>query len=34
LPFVLLLIALVVKSAWAIWGAMRGEGLEAQGISG
>jgi TRAP-type C4-dicarboxylate transport system permease small subunit len=30
LPFVLLLIALVVRSAWAIWLAVKGEGLEAE----
>ena len=30
LPFVLLLVALVVRSAWAIWGAFRGVGLEAE----
>ena len=30
LPFVLLLIALVVRSAWAIWNALRGIGLEAE----
>ena len=30
LPFVLLLIALVVRSAWAIWNALRGVGLEAE----
>lgn len=30
LPFVLLLIALVVRSAWAIWNAARGIGLEAE----
>ena len=29
LPFVLLLAALVVRSAWAIWNAIRGIGLEA-----
>lgn len=29
-PFVLLLIALVVRSAWAIWQALRGVGLEAE----
>ncbi len=33
LPFVLLLIALVVRSAWAIWQAFKGQGLEAQGIA-
>ena len=32
LPFVLLLIALVVRCAWAIWGALRGEGLEDNGL--
>jgi TRAP-type C4-dicarboxylate transport system permease small subunit len=30
LPFVLLLVALVVRSAWAIWNAVRGIGLEAE----
>jgi TRAP-type C4-dicarboxylate transport system permease small subunit len=30
LPFVLLLMALVVRSAWAIWNAFRGVGLEAE----
>ncbi len=30
LPFVLLLIALVIRSAWAIWNAVRGMGLEAE----
>ena len=30
LPFVLLLIALVVRSAWAIWQAFKGIGLEAE----
>ena len=30
LPFVLLLVALVVRSVWAIWGAFRGVGLEAE----
>ncbi|PQA77926.1 TRAP transporter small permease [Rhodoferax sp. TS-BS-61-7] len=30
LPFVLLLIALVIRSAWAIWNAVRGIGLEAE----
>jgi TRAP-type C4-dicarboxylate transport system permease small subunit len=30
LPFVLLLVALVVRSAWAIWNAVRGVGLEAE----
>ena len=30
LPFVLLLIALVFRSAWAIWNALRGIGLEAE----
>lgn len=30
LPFVLLLAALVVRSAWAIWNAVRGVGLEAE----
>ena len=32
LPFVLLLIALVVRSAWGIWQAFKGQGLEAQGL--
>ncbi len=30
LPFVLLLAALVVRSGWAIWNALRGIGLEAE----
>ena len=30
LPFVLLLIVLVIRSAWAIWNAVRGIGLEAE----
>jgi TRAP-type C4-dicarboxylate transport system permease small subunit len=30
LPFVLLLIALVIRSAWAIWNAVHGIGLEAE----
>jgi len=30
LPFVLLLVALVVRCAWAIWNAFRGVGLEAE----
>jgi len=30
LPFVLLLAALVVRSAWTIWNAVRGVGLEAE----
>ena len=30
LPFVLLLIALVIRSAWAIWNAVRGIGLETE----
>jgi TRAP-type C4-dicarboxylate transport system permease small subunit len=30
LPFVLLLAALVVRCAWAIWNALRGHGLEAE----
>ena len=30
LPFVLLLSALVIRSAWAIWNAIRGIGLEAE----
>jgi TRAP-type C4-dicarboxylate transport system permease small subunit len=30
MPFVLLLAALVVRSAWAIWNAIRGIGLEAE----
>jgi TRAP-type C4-dicarboxylate transport system permease small subunit len=29
-PFVLLMLALVLRSAWAIWGAVRGQGLEAE----
>lgn len=30
MPFVLLLIALVIRCAWAIWNAVRGIGLEAE----
>lgn len=30
MPFMLLLVALVIRSAWAVWGALRGQGLEAQ----
>ncbi len=30
LPLVLLMVALVVRSAWAIWQALRGEGLHAE----
>ena len=30
MPFVLLLVALAVRSAWAIWNAIRGKGLEAE----
>ena len=30
LPFVLLLAALVVRSSWAIWCALKGRGLEAE----
>jgi TRAP-type C4-dicarboxylate transport system permease small subunit len=30
LPFVFLLVALVVRSAWAIWRAFKGQGLEAE----
>ena len=30
LPFVILMVALVLRSAWAIWGAVRGHGLEAE----
>jgi TRAP-type C4-dicarboxylate transport system permease small subunit len=30
MPFVLLLIALAARSAWAIWNAIRGKGLEAE----
>ena len=33
LPFVLLLIALVFRSAWGIYGAIKGQGLDDQGIS-
>ena len=33
LPFVLLLIALVFRSAWGIYGAIQGQGLDDQGIS-
>jgi hypothetical protein len=27
LPFVILMVALVLRSAWAIWGAVRNQGL-------
>ena len=30
LPFVLLLVAMVLRSAWAIWNALRGLGLDAE----
>jgi len=30
LPFVFLLVALVVRSAWAIWRAIKGEGLDSE----
>ncbi|NVO07086.1 MAG: TRAP transporter small permease [Rhodoferax sp.] len=30
LPFVILMVALVLRSAWAIWGALRGHGLDAE----
>jgi TRAP-type C4-dicarboxylate transport system permease small subunit len=30
LPFVMLLVALVVRSAWAIWNALQGKGLETE----
>jgi TRAP-type C4-dicarboxylate transport system permease small subunit len=30
LPFVLLMAALVVRSAWAIWNALRGKDLDAE----
>ncbi len=30
LPFVFLLVALVVRSAWAIWQAVKGQGLDAE----
>jgi TRAP-type C4-dicarboxylate transport system permease small subunit len=30
LPFVILMVALVLRCAWAIWGAVRGLGLEAE----
>ncbi|WP_411886664.1 TRAP transporter small permease [Polaromonas sp. YR568] len=30
MPFVLLLVALAARSAWAIWNAIRGKGLEAE----
>jgi len=33
LPFVLLLVALVVRSAWGVWQALQGKGLEAQGFT-
>jgi TRAP-type C4-dicarboxylate transport system permease small subunit len=30
LPFVILMVALVLRCAWAIWGALRGQGLETE----
>jgi len=33
LPFVLLLVALVLRSVWSIWQAIQGRGLEAQGLT-
>ena len=30
LPFVLLLVGLVIRSAWAIWMALKGQGLDTQ----
>jgi hypothetical protein len=30
LPFVILMAALVLRCAWAIWGAVRGRGLDAE----
>ena len=30
LPFVALMLALVLRSAWAIWGAVRGQGLDTE----
>jgi TRAP-type C4-dicarboxylate transport system permease small subunit len=30
LPFVVLMLALVLRSAWAIWGAVRGQGLDTE----
>ena len=30
LPFVLLLISLVLRSAWNVWDAIRGKGLETE----
>jgi TRAP-type C4-dicarboxylate transport system permease small subunit len=30
LPFVMLLVALVIRSAWAIWNALQGKGLETE----
>ncbi len=32
LPFVLLLVALVARSAWGIWSALQGQGLEEAGL--
>lgn len=32
MPFVLLLAALVLRSVWGIWDALRGRGLQAQGL--
>lgn len=33
LPFVLLLVSIVIKSAWAIYSAFQGQGLEEQGMT-
>ena len=30
MPFVILMLALALRSAWAIWGALRGQGLDTQ----
>lgn len=30
MPFVILMVALVLRSAWAIWGAVRGQGLDVE----
>jgi hypothetical protein len=32
MPFVLLLASLVVRSVWGIWQALRGQGLQDQGL--
>jgi TRAP-type C4-dicarboxylate transport system permease small subunit len=32
MPFIALLVAIVIRSSWAVWGALRGIGLEDTGI--